>query len=82
MPRFSFLYNSLTRIFTIFSFSSILSIFGLKQPDFREKKVVYPFYTLSGPTAKKNLFFMSSQTDYKHARGQASNMIQEHYADR
>ena len=41
-------------------------IFGLKQPDFREKKMffclvvrgVYPPYTLSGPTTKKNRFYV------------------------
>ena len=46
------------------------SIFGLKQPDFREKSVfclvfrgVYPPYPLSGPTTKKNfLLCVSSLT--------------------
>ena len=44
------------------NFFFFIPIFGLKQPDFREEKkvffclLVYPPYTLSGPTTKKNYF--------------------------
>ena len=56
-------YNSLKRIFTIF-FSPF---FGLKKPDLQKKKcffaqpsffLVYPPYTLSGPTTKKTFFYV------------------------
>ena len=56
-------YNCLKRVLTFF----FPQIFGLKQSDFREKKFfgfclvvrgVYPPYSLSGPTTKKNTFFM------------------------
>ena len=50
------------------NFFFFFQIFGLKQPDFREKKCffclvvrgVYPPYTLSGPTTKKTLYFYVS----------------------
>jgi len=49
------------------NFFFFFPIFGLKQPDFREKngfllsgQEVYPPYTLSGPTTKKNTFLCVS----------------------
>ena len=54
-------YNSLKQIFTIF----FPTIFGPKKPDLLKKsgsllrgRVVYPPYTLRGPTTKKTTFFM------------------------
>ena len=52
----------------LWQFFFFFPIFGLKQPDFREKKVffclvvrgVYPPYTLSGTTTKKTFFLCVS----------------------
>ena len=71
---FSFFFSLIIAWIGIWQFFFFFPIFVLKQPDFREKKFfllsgqgVYPPYTLSGPTTKKNIFHFTSIM-FKHFR--------------